>query len=79
MLGRGFRTFVFAYLMLGVVSTVVTETISAMQGSSRVLGLASSGGSAEAITLAVAQDWLIPIVTWPVSVASLAYRELSAR
>ena len=78
-MGRGFKSFVVGYLLLGIVITVVTETISGMQGSSRVLGLVSRGGSPESITLAVAQDWVIPALTWPVNVAEFAYNQLSAR
>ena len=46
-MGRGLKSLLVGYLMLGMVITLVTETISAMQGSSRVLGLVSSGAPPE--------------------------------
>jgi len=77
--GRAFRSLVAIYLGVGFLITLVTEVVAVMQGSSVVVGAFAHGQTAGAICGAVWHSWLVPIVTWPLSMAAWAYRELSAR
>ena len=75
---RAARPFLFAYLVVGFATTLVTEVVSALQGSSTVLG-AFSSGSAQTLVTAVVKYWMVPIVTWPINIFGWALREISAR
>lgn len=72
------RPLVFAYLLVGVVTTVVTEVIAGMQGSSSVIGAFTSGAPPEVLISAVFKDWLLPVVTWPMSIFGFALNQISA-
>lgn len=78
-MGRAFQTFILAYFIVGIVTTVVTEVIAALQGSSVVIGAFTDGSSVAFILTAVAKYWLVPVVTWPMSIFGFALRELGAR
>lgn len=78
-MGRAIRPFFLAYFIVGIVTTVVTEVIAGLQGSSVVLGAFSSGATVDVILTSVAKYWVVPIVTWPIHMFSFAFRELTSR
>jgi hypothetical protein len=78
-MGRAIKPLILAYFIVGIVTTVVTEVIAALQGSSVVLGAFSNGSSVDVLLTAVAKYWVVPVVTWPISIFGFALRELSAR
>ncbi len=78
MLGRTLRMLVVGYLIVGIATTAINEVIALLQGSSVVVGSISRGESAATILTAIAQWWVLPIFTWPVSVIGWALRQLSA-
>ena len=78
-MGSAIRPFVIAYFLVGLVTTVVTEVIAALQGSSSVIGAFTSGASMAVLLTAVAKFWVIPVVTWPIHIFGWALREMSAR
>ncbi len=78
-MGSAIRPFVIAYFLVGLVTTVVTEVIAALQGSSTVIGSFTSGASVAVVCTAVAKYWVVPVVTWPIHIFGWALREMSAR